>query len=131
MKLSYASAYTLQALIHLAGQEGNPVVASEHAAAARGIPESFLHKLLRPLVAAGILHSLRGPGGGYRLARPAKAIMLLEVVEAVDGPIRGLVPEIAGGERLNRRLADVCDAAAEATREELTKVRLADLAGAD
>jgi Rrf2 family protein len=129
MKLSRASAYALQALIQLAGLKDNPIVASHHVAQARGIPEQFVLKVLHPLVATGILHSLKGPNGGYRLARPAKAITLLEVVEAVDGPIRGLVPEIAGGERLNGRLAEVCDAASEATRKELAKVRLADLAG--
>jgi Rrf2 family protein len=128
MKLNHSSLYAMQALIHMAGQEDNPIVASQHVAEARQIPEKFLLKLLRPLVAVGLLHSVKGPHGGYRLARPAKAITLLEIVEAVDGPIRGLVPEVAGGERLNRRLAEVCDAAADLTRKELAKVRLADLA---
>jgi Rrf2 family protein len=129
MKMSRASAYALQALIHMAAMKDNPIVASHLVAQARGIPEQFVLKVLKPLVAARVLHSLKGPNGGYRLARPAKAITLLEVVEAVDGPIRGLVPEIVGGERLSRRLAEVCDAAADLTRRELAKVRLADLAG--
>jgi Rrf2 family protein len=129
MKLSYASAYALQALIHMAALKDNPIVASHHVAQARGIPERFLLKVLKPLVAVGVLQSLKGPNGGYRLARPGKAVTLLEVVEAEDGPVRGLVPEIAGGERLNRRLAEVCDAAADVTRKALAKVRLADLVG--
>jgi Rrf2 family protein len=131
MKLSYASAYALQALIHMAALKDNPIVASHLVAQARGIPERFALKVLKPLVARGILQSLKGPNGGYRLAKPAKAITLLEIVEAEDGPVRGLAPEIGGGEKLNRRLAEVCDAAADLTRKELAKVRLADLAGAD
>jgi Rrf2 family protein len=133
MKLSRASAYALQALIHMAALKDNPIVASHLVAQARGIPEKFLLKVLKPLVAARLLQSLKGPNGGYRLAKPTKAITLLEVVEAVDGPIRGLAPavESAAGARLDEQLAAVCDAAAAATRKELAKVRLADLAGAD
>jgi DNA-binding IscR family transcriptional regulator len=77
-----------------------------------------------------LLHSNKGPHGGYRLARPAKSTTLLEIVEAVDGPLRGLVPalEAPDGGKLNRQLAAVCDQAAETTRKQLQKVRLADLA---
>jgi Rrf2 family protein len=128
MKLTRASCYALQALIHMAAMKDNPIVASHLVAQARGIPEQFVLKVLHPLVARGVLLSLKGPNGGYRLAKPAKAITLLEIVEAEDGPVRGLVPEVAGGEKLNRRLAEVCDAAADMTRKELARVRLADLA---
>jgi Rrf2 family protein len=129
MKLSRSSTYALQALVHMAALKDNPIVASHLVARAEGIPERFTLKVLKPLVARGVLQSLKGPNGGFRLAKPAKAITLLEVVEAVDGPIRGLVPEFVGGEKINRRLAAVCDVAAEATRKELAKVRLADLVG--
>ena len=67
-------------------------VASHHIAAARGIPDRFLLKVLKPLVSARILLSLKGPHGGYRLARKAEEISLLDVLEAVDGPIRGQAP---------------------------------------
>jgi Rrf2 family protein len=130
MKLNHSSIYAMQALIHMAGQEDNPIVASQHVAEARQIPEKFLLKLLRPLVAVGLPHSVKRPHGGYRLARPAKSITLLEIVEAADGPIRGQAPEVEGAAAFNRRLAEVCDAAADATRKDLGKVRLSDLAGA-
>jgi Rrf2 family protein len=130
MKLNHSSIYAMQSLIHMAGQEDNPIVASQHVAEARQIPEKFLLKLLRPLVAVGLPHSVKGPHGGYRLTRPAKAITLLEVVETVEGPIRGDAPELEGAAGLDRRLAAVCDRAADAARKQLQGVRLSDLAGA-
>lgn len=51
-----------------------------------GAPSAYLSKVAQDLVRAGLLVSKRGPGGGVALARPAPAVTLLEVVEAVDGP---------------------------------------------
>jgi Rrf2 family protein len=131
MKTSAATRYAVQALAHLATLKDTPIVASHIVAQACDLPERYLLKVLKPLVSARVLHSLKGPNGGYRLARPVKEITLLEIVEAADGPIRGLAPtvESAAGAKLDQRLAEVCDAAAEATRKELRKVRLSDLAG--
>jgi Rrf2 family protein len=135
MKLTRASNYALQALVSMATQkEENQVVASHLTARAQDIPERFLLKILKPLVSAGVLDSLKGPNGGYRLAKPANKITLLEVVEAVDGPIRGQAPlsQAAGGKGvagLDRRLQDICQQVADQTRKQLGQVRLADLMG--
>jgi Rrf2 family protein len=51
------------------------------------IPPSFLAKIISQLSIAGLLHTSRGARGGVMLARDAKDITLLEVVEAIDGPI--------------------------------------------
>jgi Rrf2 family protein len=103
-------------------------VASYHIAQARGIPEKFLLKILRPLVAARVLRSVKGPNGGFRLARPAAKITLLEVVEAVDGPIFGMAgPVGAGGNGLDGRLEAICNHSADRLRRHLGKVRLSDL----
>jgi Rrf2 family protein len=132
MKLSAASRYALRALAHLAMLGGAAPVAAPDIARACRAPERYLLMAFHALVLAGLLHSVKGPNGGYRLARPAKSISLLEILEAVDGPIRGEVPEVPTADtRLNHRLAEVCDAAADMTRKELGKVRLSDLAGAD
>src|SRR5438105_4520077 len=96
MKMSRASTYAVHALAHLAEHDDNRPVASHEVAQARGIPEKFLLKVLKPLVNARILVSLKGPNGGYRLAKPANKITLLEVIEAVDGPVRSAVPLIEG-----------------------------------
>lgn len=52
-----------------------------------GLPAPTVQKLVSRLSAAGLLHSTRGVGGGIRLARPAAAISLADIVEAVEGPI--------------------------------------------
>jgi Rrf2 family protein len=87
--------------------------------------------VLKPLVSAGFLRSLKGPSGGYRLARPAGKISVLEVIEAVDGPLRGQAPlpaePVAVREDLDARLTAVCDKAAAAVRKHLSKVTISDL----
>jgi Rrf2 family protein len=129
MELTRASNYVIAAAVYLAHQKGGKPATSQVIAEAEGLPEPFLHKLLKPLVDVGLLRSLKGPNGGYTLARPAKDITLLEIVEAVDGPIRGQVPEFEHGDRrLERKLQAVCVKMAEAVRQRLRKVTLADLA---
>ena len=129
MKLSRASSYALHAVAFMAGQKDSTrPVPSHHIAAARGIPDRFLLKVLKPLVSARVLFSIKGPNGGYRLARPADQIMLLDVLEAVDGPIRGQapLPEKDNGP-LNHKLEAVCKQVAGQVRERFEKVRLSEL----
>ena len=52
-----------------------------------GLPAPTVQKLVSRLTAAGLLRSSRGAGGGLKLARPAAAITLADIVEAVEGPI--------------------------------------------
>jgi Rrf2 family protein len=83
--------------MHLAREgDGRPVF-SHAAAQAGGIPEKRRLRVLRPLVTARVLRSLKGRHGGYRLARPAQDVTRLEVIEAVDGPIRGDAPPVGAG----------------------------------
>src|SRR5437773_470683 len=89
MKLTRASSYAVHALVFMANQKHNRPQASHNIAHARKIPERFLLKVLKPLVSARVLSSIKGPNGGYRLAKAPNEINLLEVMEAVDGPIRG------------------------------------------
>jgi Rrf2 family protein len=130
--LTRASSYALHALAYMAGDPAEKPVPSHVVAADRGIPERFLLKVLRPLVSARVLTSVKGPNGGYRLLKPAKQITLLEVVEAVDGPVRGDAPAVGAGAAagLDRKLQGACDQAAVLTRERLGKVTLAELAKA-
>ncbi len=55
------------------------------------LPEHYLAKHLQSLSTAGVLVTIKGPGGGYRLAKRAKDITLLEIVEAVDGETSSFV----------------------------------------
>jgi DNA-binding IscR family transcriptional regulator len=71
----------------------------------------------------------RGPGHGYRLARPAADITLLDIVEATGGTVRLDLPAVPvkDGDDLHRRLKAACDDAAEAGRAVLRAVSLVDL----
>jgi Rrf2 family protein len=133
MRLTRTSGYAVQALDYLVSQPGAEPVASRLAAAVGGIPEGSIGRGLIRLADAGILRRVMGPGGGYRLARPAKQITLLEIVEAVDGPIRGEATPVGQGEAaaaFDKRLQVVCDIAAALVRRRLAQVTLAELARA-
>jgi Rrf2 family protein len=106
-------------------------IASHVVAQAQGLPERFLLKVLKPLVAARMLRSIKGPNGGYRLAKAPKDISLLDIVEAVDGPIRGQVPvfETNGSSKLDRRLEAICNETADLVRNQFQKVRITTLLG--
>jgi Rrf2 family protein len=129
MKLSCAASYALHALAHLAGHNRGGLVPGHVLAAAGGIPPRSLSKVLGRLESAGVLQAGAGYGGGYRLARPAPDITLLEVVEAVDGPVRGEVPTdfATAKDGFDKRLARVCEGAAELVRGRLGQVRLSEL----
>jgi Rrf2 family protein len=129
MKLSRACGYALAALVHLARQQSEGHLTSRAIAASGGLSEKFLLKVLKPLASVGVLKSLKGPHGGYRLARPPGDISLLEVVEAVDGPIRGQVPQLAATiSPLERRLEEVWEGIAGTIRALLEGTSLADVA---
>jgi Rrf2 family protein len=88
-------------------------------------------KILRQLAAAGLLHSSQGPGGGYRIDRPANRITLLDIVAAVDGPLTGrrLLTWTPGTTLVERRFEQLCERAASDLRRTYSSVRLSDLAG--
>ena len=131
MRLTRASSYALHALVFMATQKHNRPVPSHIVAQARGIPERFLLKVLKPLVSARVLASVKGPNGGYRLSRPASTVSMLEIIEAVDGPIRGQSPlsEDSRDSPLNRKLETICKQGAEQIRSQLEKIHLSDLTG--
>lgn len=70
----------------LAGLEGGATVPAAALAARFGLSASYLLKHLQALAGRGVLESLPGPAGGYRLARPADQVTLLDIVLAIEGP---------------------------------------------
>jgi len=112
----------------MAQEKSDKPLASHIVAEERGIPERFLLKVLKPLVSARVLRSVKGPHGGYQLVKKPADVSLLEIVEAVDGPLRGEAPFIEeGNAALNKKLDSVCLASAGIVREQLGAVSLADL----
>jgi len=87
MKLTARSEYALLALVYLARQDPQEVVTAETIARAKVIPPKFLEQILLALKRAGYLRSTKGQRGGYRLARPADAVTLAEIVRLFDGAL--------------------------------------------
>jgi Rrf2 family protein len=87
MKLSRTVIYALQAACQLGGAGQEVPVPSKKIAEAGHMPDRFLLQILRNLVAHGLLRSTRGVIGGYTLARSPNEISLLDIIEAVEGPV--------------------------------------------
>ena len=87
MKLSRTVMYALQATCQLGTAGPGTPVPSKRLAEAGGMPDRFLLQILRNLVAHGLLRSTRGVIGGYTLARDPDDISLLDIIEAVEGPV--------------------------------------------
>jgi len=87
MQITRQADYAIRAMLFLARQEPNQRAATKQIAETQKIPPSFLAKIISQLSIAGLIHTSRGARGGVLLARPAQQISLLEVVEAIDGPI--------------------------------------------
>jgi Rrf2 family protein len=87
MQLTRGVDYGLQGLLHLAKQPANKLVMAGEIASAKDMPEYFFSKIFQNLAKAGLVNSFRGSSGGFSLARPPEEITVLEVVEALEGPI--------------------------------------------
>jgi Rrf2 family protein len=79
--------YAVRALTYLAGQEQGRVVGRAEIESRQGIPRYFLSKILRALVAAGMLESVAGARGGFRLRGSAKGISIRQVYEVLEGDL--------------------------------------------
>ena len=121
--------YALRALTRLA-LAGESLAVSA-LAEGEDVPPEFLRKIMQRLNQAGIVKSSQGPFGGYRLARPARQVSALDVVEAVQGPL--VMNECISNPKICRRI-DSCPfrrrlSALEAgLNSNLAKVRISDAA---
>ena len=87
MEITQQADYAVRAILDLALRPPDERASCQAIAERQGIPVAFLTKICARLAAQGLLQSQRGVNGGVRLARPAHDITLLQVVEAIDGPI--------------------------------------------
>src|SRR5512135_1460948 len=87
MQITRQADYAVRAVLHLAKMGNSERAATSTVAKEQNIPPSFLAKIISQLSIAGLLHTSRGARGGVMLARDPREISLLDVVEAIDGPI--------------------------------------------
>ncbi|MEZ5565807.1 MAG: SUF system Fe-S cluster assembly regulator [Gammaproteobacteria bacterium] len=86
LRISKLTDYGTMILVHLAGQENGLNSASDVAAGTR-LALPTVQKLLKLLARSGLVHSVRGAGGGYKLARTPASISAAEILDALEGPL--------------------------------------------
>ncbi len=132
LRLSKLTDYAVVVLVRLSGGDG--VQTSPGIAAATGVPEPTVAKVLKALAGSGLVASQRGARGGYRLMRPLAAIPIADVIAAIDGPI-ALTACVDGGAG-NCEAERICpvrgrwDPVNEAIQQALSAITLADMRGA-
>jgi Rrf2 family protein len=87
MQITRQADYAVRAVLYLAGLNNGRRAPTSEIARKQHIPPSFLAKIVSQLSVAGVVQTSRGARGGVSLARPSRDISLLEVIEAIDGPI--------------------------------------------
>ena len=131
MKVSRSTGYGLIAVGYVAQHYQNGAVLAQKISKAYNIPLEYLLKILQQLVRAQVLRSKRGPRGGFFLARPAEQISLLDIVEAVDGPMvtNAHLAEQTNDEPFSVRMEEICREAAERAKVVLENARLSEILG--
>lgn len=132
MELTRKGEYAIRGIVFLATQPPDQICLLSDIASAVDVPQTFLAKIFQQFSKIGLVKSYRGTGGGFVLGRPPGKITLLEVVEAVEGPI---VPNrcVTGEGECSR--SAVCNvhpvwvSVQDQVREILAKVTLKSLAG--
>ena len=131
MRISAKADYAVRAVIELSVAEPGAAIPAEHIARAQEIPHKFLEAILTDLRRDGVISSVRGAGGGYRLARPAKEVTVADIIRAVDGPlvsVRGERPPALNYSGAAAPLLDLWVGLRANVRHVLEGVTLADLA---
>lgn len=130
MKISRTVSYAVQAAIQLAKTDSSEPVPCSQLASAGKMPERFLLQILRNLVTHGILRSTRGVDGGYSLTRSPEHVSLLEVIEAIEGPMDGRSAEMMGmPDDAQLKLQCALKEVTSTARQQLEAIKLSQLLG--
>jgi Rrf2 family protein len=129
MKLNRSTGYGLLAVAYIAQNKDQGLILSQDVSKKYNISLEYLLKIMQQLVRARILQSKRGPRGGFTMARPATKITMLDVVEAVEGPMINYLnlAEQARGVKFAAKAEQVYEKAIAQVRAELKKVKLSGL----
>ncbi|MFQ5607430.1 MAG: RrF2 family transcriptional regulator [Candidatus Zixiibacteriota bacterium] len=129
LSLSKSAGYAIHALAYIAGRGGKEPIMAREIAREYDLPYDSVLKILRTLAKVGHLKPYRGCQGGFALAISAEQITLLEVVEAIDGPVMRSESKLDGfGDQVTGRRAHLfLRSAAEKLQQSLAKNTIADL----
>jgi Rrf2 family protein len=129
MKVSGSTAYGLLAVGYIAQNQQKGLVLSHDIAKHYNIPLEYLFKIMQQLSRVNILASKRGPRGGFRLAKPPSKITLLEIIEAVQGPLTSglMLSDHAPRDKFAARATSTSDKAFAQARNALKAVKISDL----
>lgn len=130
MEMTRAADYGLRAMVYLSHRGSGRSVFIGEIAEAMGIPAQFLHKVMPRLVKVGFLHSRRGARGGYKLARQLEDIKVLDIIEAIDGPIiinRCLIGSSDCDRMGMCSIQEICKQAQQAVTQKFGEFTLADV----
>ncbi len=129
MRISRSTGYGLLAAGYLVQNQEKGIVLSQDIAKEYGIPLEYLLKILQQLVRANILRSKRGPRGGFSLARSPKKINMLQIIEAVEGPMINQLEliEQAPKEKFSAKAEQVYEKALAQAKLIFERAKLSDL----
>jgi Rrf2 family protein len=125
LQLTRRADYAIRTTICLARAGKEQRLAAAHIAEQMQVPPRFLPQIMGDLVRAGLIESSLGRGGGYRLAREAKDVSLLAVIEAVEGDARRRTCVLSSGACDATRPCDVHELFATAQDALLERLALA------
>ena len=129
MNLSKSVSHGMIAMGYIAKQPDGRCIPAEEISKEFDIPDAYLGKVMFRLAQAGILRSKHGPQGGFSLAKPAKEISLLEIIEAVEGPLKSSygIAEQVKKQKIALNMDEIYNKATDQAMAILKKAKLSDL----
>ena len=129
MRISRSTGYALLAICYIARHKDQRIILSQSIAKEYTIPLEYLLKILQQLVRANVLRSKRGPRGGFSLAKPIKKVNMLEIIQAVDGPMTSQLnlDEHVKNDKFCNRAEKIYEKAFAQARAVFEKTKISDL----
>ncbi len=129
MRISRSTGYGILAVGYIGKHQDKPIILSQSIAKEYNIPLEYLLKILQQMVRANILRSKRGPRGGFSLARSIKKINMLQIIEAVEGPMISQLDlkELAPKEKFGTKAEQIYEKALASARAVFEKAKISDI----